>query len=150
MIRADSGLGIPARAANGLILWWIGRMRLPLPRLAVLRVHGRRTGRLHAVPVLVARARGSRYLAAPRGRTDWAVNLRAAGWGELLQGRRTERITAMPVTGEERVRAVTAYLRTYGFMTRRLFGVPRRPAPERIAAVAPGHPVFRIRTRPSP
>ncbi len=147
MITADRGLGVPARAVNGAIAWWIGRLGLPLPRLALLRVHGRRTGRLHEVPVLIAHSRGSRYLVAPRGRTDWARNLAAAGWGELRYGRRTERVEALAVEGPERLRAIGAYLRTYGVMTRRLFGLPRRPSADRIAAVAPAHPTFRIRTR---
>lgn len=148
MITAGHGLGVPARAVNGLIVFAIGRLGLPLPRLALLRVHGRRTGRLHEVPVLVARERGSRYLVAPRGRTDWARNLAAAGWGELRRGRRVERVGARPVVGDERERAIAAYLRTYGFMTRRLFGLPRRAPRSRIAAVAPGHPTFRITPRP--
>lgn len=147
MITADGGPGIPARAFNGVIALWIGRLGLPLPRVALLRVHGRRTGRLHEVPVLVGRSRGSRYLVAPRGRTDWARNLAAAGWGELRGGRRTERIAALAVEGAERERAIAAYLRSYGWLTRRLFGVSRRPGRERIAAIAPRHPTFRIRAK---
>lgn len=140
-------VGVPARALNGVLMFWVGRLGLPFPRASVLRVHGRRSGRLHSVPLLVGRDDGQRYLVAPRGRTDWALNLQAAGWGELIRRRRTERITAVPVDGEERLAALSAYIRSYGWLTRRLFGLPRRPERERIAAIAPHHPVFRIATR---
>lgn len=140
-------VGVPARALNGVLMLWVGRLGLPFPRASVLRVHGRRSGRLHSVPLLIGRHDGERYLVAPRGRTDWALNLQAAGWGELTRRRRTERITAVTVDGDERLAALTAYIRSYGWLTRSLFGLPRRPGPERIAAIAPHHPVFRIASR---
>jgi deazaflavin-dependent oxidoreductase (nitroreductase family) len=147
MISHGRRVGVPARALNGLLMLWVGRLGLPFPRVAVLRVHGRRTGRLHSVPLLIGRHEGARYLVAPRGRTDWALNLRAAGWAELTRRRRTERITATDVVGDERIAALTAYIRSYGWLTRRLFGLPRRPDPERIAAIAVHHPVFRVTDR---
>lgn len=149
MIRAQRGqIGIPARSLNGLLLTWVGRLGWPFPRLVVLRVHGRRTGRLHRTPLLILPHAGERYLVAPRGRTSWALNLRAAGWGELLRGRRRERIAAVDVTGAEREAVLAAYLRSYGWLTRRLFGVERRPDARTIAAIAERHPVFRLEARP--
>lgn len=142
MIRSRGG--IPPRLLNPPISLLVGRLGVPLPGLRVLRVHGRRTGRLHSVPVLVLRAGGRRYLVAPRGWTDWTRNLEAAGWGELIRGRHVERVAAERVTGDERERAVGAYLRRYGRLTHRLFGVDRRPDTATIAAIAPRHPVFRL------
>lgn len=147
MISHTRRVGVPARALNGLLMLWMGRLGLPFPRAAILRVHGRRSGRLHSVPLLIGRHDGARYLVAPRGRTDWALNLAAAGWGELIRRRRAERVTAVPVDGDERIAALTAYIQSYGWLTRRLFGLPRRPDADRIAAIAPHHPVFRIATR---
>ena len=86
------GPGVPARALNGLVALWVGRLGLPAPRVRMLRVHGRRTGRLRSTPVLVLHLGRFRYLVAPRGETEWARNLRAAGWGELMRGRRVERV----------------------------------------------------------
>ncbi len=142
MIRSRGG--IPPRLLNAPIALLVGRLGIPFPGLRMLRVHGRRTGRLHSVPVLVLRAGGRRYLVAPRGRTDWARNLEAAGWGELIRGRHIERVAAAPVTGDERERAIAAYLRRHGRLTHRLFGVGRRPDAATIAAIAPRHPVFRL------
>lgn len=143
MIRSR-GPGIRARALNAPIALLVGRLGLPLPGLWLLRVHGRRTGRLRSVPLLVLRAGGERYLVAPRGQTDWVRNLRAAGWGELIRGRTVERVGATEVEGDERARAIGAYLRRHGRLTHELFGVERRPDADAIARIAPLHPVFRL------
>lgn len=148
MITTGRRVGVPARAMNGILALLVGRLGVPVPRCRVLRVHGRRSGRLRSVPLLVGRHDGRRYLVAPRGRTDWARNLAAAGWGELIRGRRVERVDAVPVGGEERIDALASYVRGFGWLTRGLFGLPRRPSRERIAAIAERHPVFRISTRP--
>lgn len=152
MITAGRGPGVRARALNGVLMLAVDRMGLPVPALRVLRVHGRRTGTLHRVPLLVLRRRpeGSRYLVAPRGRTDWARNLASAGWGEIGRGGRFEPVRAVVVTGPEREAAIADYLRRFGFLNRRVFGVERRPAPERIAQIAPHHPVFRLEPRDGP
>ncbi|WP_217913731.1 nitroreductase/quinone reductase family protein [Miltoncostaea marina] len=138
------GVGVPARALNGVIALLVGRLGLPLPGLRMLRVHGRRSGRLRSTPVLVLRRRGRRYLVAPRGRTDWARNLDAAGWGELIHGRRTERFRATPVGGDERAAVVAAYVRRFGWLTGRFFDLPRRPTADQARRVAGRHPVFRV------
>lgn len=148
MITPAPRLGVPARSLNGVIRVLVGTLGVPLPRCAVLRVHGRNSGVLREVPLLIGHHRGSRYLVAPRGNTEWARNLTAAGWGELVRGRRVERVTALPIDGAERVDAIAAYLSSYGWLTRNLFGLPRKPGRERLAAIAPGHPTFRISTRP--
>ena len=142
------GPGVPARALNRLVALWVGRLGLPAPRLRMLRVHGRRTGALQTTPVLVLNLRGFRYLVAPRGDTDWARNLRAAGWGELMKGRRVERVRATEVTGEERVAALAAYVRRFGWLTGRFFDASRaegRDGIRRIAGAPPHLPPGRAR-----
>lgn len=150
MISPRRGPGVPARALNGLVGLLVGRLGLPLPGVRMLRVHGRRTGRLRSVPVVVLRLEGRRYLVAPRGATDWAANLASAGWGELRRGRRTERMRAIPVDGDERARAIAAYVRRFGWLTGRFFELPRRPSPAEARAVADRHPAFRVVPDPRP
>lgn len=144
MISPRRGPGVPARAMNGVVAVAVGRLGLPLGALRMLHVRGRRTGRVHAVPVLVLTQGGRRYLVAPRGRTDWALNLRAAGQGELARGRRRVRVGAEPVTGAERADVIAAYVRQFGWLTGRFFAVPRRPSRADVEAIAPRHPVFRL------
>jgi deazaflavin-dependent oxidoreductase (nitroreductase family) len=123
----------------------VGRLGVPFPRAWMLRVHGRRTGRLRSVPVLVLHREGARYLVAPRGQTDWARNLRAAGWGELWRGDRRERVVAEELDGEERAAVVGAYARRYGWLTGRFFDLPKRFGPEDVRRIADRHPAFRLR-----
>lgn len=144
MIRAGRGPGVPARALNGIVSLLVGRLGVPVPALRMLRVHGRRSGRLRATPVLVLRRGGRRYLVAPRGRTDWAANLAAAGWGELIRGRHVERVRAEEVEGPERAEAIAAHVRRFGWLTGRFFDLPRRPTADDAARVAGRHPVFRL------
>ena len=137
------GPGVPARALNRAVALWVGRWGLPAP-VRMLRVHGRRTGALQATPVLILHRTGFRYLVAPRGETDWARNLRAAGWGELMKGRRVERVTATEVHGDERVAAVDAYVRRFGWLNRRFFDVSRGEGREGVRRIAGRHPTFRL------
>jgi len=146
VIAARRGqVGLPARAVNGTVATVVGRAGVPVPGLYMLRVHGRRSGALHVTPVMVVREMGSRYLVAPRGETEWTRNLRAAGWGELMRGRRIDRVRAVEVEGRERQRALRAYLRRYGWLTRRLFDLPPGALRgEDLRRIAPQHAVFRL------
>ncbi len=146
MISGRRGqVGLPARAVNGAVSAIVGRAGIPVPGLFMLRLHGRRSGALHSTPVMVVREMGSRYLVSPRGETEWTRNLRAAGWGELMRGHRVERVRAVEVHGRERQRALRAYLRRYGWLTKRIFGLPRGAVqPEDLRRIAPQHGVFRL------
>jgi deazaflavin-dependent oxidoreductase (nitroreductase family) len=74
-----------------------------------LTVVGRSSGKPRRTPVAVLDYEGERYLIAPRGKTHWARNLRAAGGGELKQGGRTWRFTAVEVPVERRPDLIAAY-----------------------------------------
>src|SRR3954467_10223907 len=55
-----------------------------------LRIVGRKSGEGRRVPVNLLTHGDQQYLVAPRGTTQWVRNLRAAGEGELVVGRRVE------------------------------------------------------------
>ena len=63
----------------------------------VLEVRGRTSGQARRTPVNPLTLDGERYLVAPRGNTQWVRNLRAAGTGRLLVGRRSEDFTAAEI-----------------------------------------------------
>jgi len=137
--------GVRARALNGVMALILGRLGVPVPRVWMLRVHGRRTGRLRSVPVLVLRRGRDRFLVAPHGETDWTRNLRAAGWGELWRRRATHRVSADELLGEDRTLVVEAYARRYRWLTGRFFDLPRRFSRDDVRRIAGGHPAFRLR-----
>jgi deazaflavin-dependent oxidoreductase (nitroreductase family) len=125
LIRALTGLGVSA---------WGSR---------VLEVKGRRTGEPRRVPVNLLVVDGRRYLVAPRGHTQWVRNLRAAGEGELLLGRRRERFTATELADADKEPVLRAYLRRWKWEVGQFFdGVGPESSGEELSRIAPEHPVF--------
>lgn len=130
------------------------RMILVLTKLGVsvwgariLRLRGRTSGELRSVPVNVLTLDGSEYLVAPRGETQWVRNLRAAGGGELVIGRRAERFEADELADGDKERVLRAYLRRWRAEVGVFFdGVGPTSPPEELARIAPRHPIFRLRT----
>ena len=111
----------------------------------VLRVRGRKTGQPREVPVNLLTLDGSRYLVAPRGTTQWVRNLRIAGTGELVLGRRAEPFRAMEIPDEQKIDILRAYLRRWRFEVGVFFdGVTAKASDAELLAIAPAHPVFRV------
>lgn len=142
--RPRVGFGLRAGAANRVLLVLVGRIGLPLAGVWVLRTRGRRSGRIHEVPVIPIRVSGSDHLVAPRGMTDWMRNLLAAGGGELRRGRRIREVVAEPLEGEERVAVLAAYIRANRRRNGRFFDVPADVTDDDVRRIAAGHPVVRL------
>ena len=64
------------------------RLGISVSGSRVLEVRGRKTGEPRRTPVNLLTLEGASYLVAPRGQTQWVRNLRVAGDGQLLLGRR--------------------------------------------------------------
>lgn len=111
----------------------------------VLEVRGRKSGEPRRVPVNLLSLGDERFLVAPRGQTQWVRNLRAAGEGQLLLGRRREPFTATEVSDAEKEPILREYLRRWKWEIGQFFqGVgPDSPAAE-LERIAPDHPVFRL------
>lgn len=113
----------------------------------VLEVRGRSSGLPRRTPVNLLEFEGQRYLVAPRGDTQWARNLRAAGEGRLHLGRRSEGFTAVELPDEEKPALLRAYLKRWQVEVRAFFdGVGADASDEELRRIAPRHPVFRIRS----
>jgi deazaflavin-dependent oxidoreductase (nitroreductase family) len=112
----------------------------------VLRVRGRTSGEWRSTPVNLLSLGDDRFLVAPRGETQWVRNLRAAGQGELVVGRRVEPFTATEVTAiEEKVPVLRAYLRRWRAEVGVFFdGVSDSSPDGDLQQIAPRHPVFRL------
>lgn len=112
----------------------------------VLEVRGRSSGEPRRTPVNLLSVDGTRYLVAPRGETQWVRNLRAAGEGRLLLGRRSERFVAAELTTEaEKVPILRAYLKRWKAEVGVFFDGVGPDSPEQeLRAQAPKHPVFQI------
>jgi deazaflavin-dependent oxidoreductase (nitroreductase family) len=111
----------------------------------VLEVRGRKSGEWRRTPVNLLALDGARYLVAPRGQTEWVRNMRVAGGGRLLLGRRVEEFGAVEVGDEEKVPILRAYLRRWKAEVGVFFeGVGPDSSDEELAGIAPRHPVFRL------
>jgi deazaflavin-dependent oxidoreductase (nitroreductase family) len=114
----------------------------------VLEVRGRKSGEPRRTPVNLLTLEGTRYLVAPRGHTQWVRNLRVAGEGELLLGRRHERFVAFEVSDADREPILRAYLRRWKWEVGQFFeGVDAGASSEELRRIAPNHPVFRVESR---
>jgi deazaflavin-dependent oxidoreductase (nitroreductase family) len=116
----------------------------------ILEVRGRKTGEPRRTPVNLLTLDGSRYLVAPRGHTQWVRNLRVAGEGELLLGRRRERFVGVEVPDDEKEPILRAYLSRWKWEVGQFFGGIGADSPtEDIRRIAPDHPIFRIESPPT-
>jgi deazaflavin-dependent oxidoreductase (nitroreductase family) len=110
-----------------------------------LWVRGRVSGEWRSTPVNLLTVGGNRYLVAPRGVTQWVMNLRVAGTGELRLGRSKEVFSAAEVSDAEKSEVLRAYLKRWKVEVGIFFdGVSATSSDEEISRVAPNHPVFRI------
>jgi deazaflavin-dependent oxidoreductase (nitroreductase family) len=111
----------------------------------VLEVRGRKSGEPRRTPVNLLAFQGARYLVSPRGHTQWVRNLRTAGEGSLLLGRRREAFRATELADSEKEPILREYLRRWKWEVGQFFGgVGPDSAAEELARIAPDHPVFRI------
>ena len=111
----------------------------------VLEVRGRTSGEPRRTPVNLLTHDGARYLVAPRGETQWVRNLRVAGDGVLIVGRRRQSFTAQELPEAERPEVLRAYLKRWKAEVGVFFdGVSATSPDSELDRIAPRHPVFRI------
>ena len=77
--------------------------------MRILRIRGRKSGRLYDFPLRMATLDGQDYILSMMGETQWVRNLRAADTAELIVGQQVAVIHSNEVLGEEK----TAFLKWY-------------------------------------
>lgn len=111
----------------------------------VLAVRGRASGEWRTTPVNLLTVDGERYLVAPRGVTQWVRNIRVARGGELRLGRRVESFGIEELPDAAKPAILRPYLRRWKFEVGVFFdGVDATAPDEKLLAIAPGYPVFRV------
>lgn len=123
----------------------LARIGLSPKGLRELQVRGRTSGELRTTAVNLLEVDGRRYLVAPRGRTQWVRNLRAAGEGQLRVGRRVEAITARELADAEKLPVLRQYLVRWRSEVKVFFeGLDVDATDEQLTAIAPGFPAFEV------
>ncbi|MGI5249129.1 nitroreductase family deazaflavin-dependent oxidoreductase [Actinacidiphila glaucinigra] len=124
---------------------WLTRRGLSVWGSRVLAVRGRKSGEWRRTPVNLLVVNGERYLVAPRGHVQWTHNMRAAGGGRLLLGKRAEEFRATEVADDAKPEVLRAYLKRWKAEVGVFFGgVGAGSTDEELRAIAHKHPVFRI------
>ncbi|MDX2848154.1 nitroreductase family deazaflavin-dependent oxidoreductase [Streptomyces sp. PA03-3a] len=124
---------------------WLTRRGLSVWGSRVLAVRGRKSGEWRRTPVNLLVVNGERYLVAPRGHVQWTHNMRAAGGGRLLLGKRVEEFSATEVADDAKPEVLRAYLKHWKAEVGVFFGgVGAGSTDEELRAIAHKHPVFRI------
>ncbi|WP_328540112.1 nitroreductase family deazaflavin-dependent oxidoreductase [Streptomyces sp. NBC_00344] len=124
---------------------WLTRRGVSVWGSRVLAVRGRKSGEWRRTPVNLLTLGGDQYLIAPRGHVQWTHNMRAAGGGELILGKKTEPFTAAEIPDGEKPEILRAYLKRWKAEVGVFFnGVGPESSDEELRRIAPDHPVFRI------
>jgi hypothetical protein len=64
-----------------------------LPGAYLIKVTGRKSGKIYTVPLFVLHSQRERWLVAGFAQSDWVKNIRAAGGRALFQDRRKEKVS---------------------------------------------------------
>lgn len=126
---------------------WLTRRGVSVWGSRILAVRGRKSGQWRRTPVNPLRLDSGEYLVAARGHVQWTHNMRAAGGGELLLGRRSQPFHAVEVPDGEKPEILRAYLKRWKMEVGAFFdGVSADSPAAELTRIAPDHPVFRITT----
>lgn len=148
--QPSAGPRVPrlVRYANPVITT-LERMGMVVGTMRLLTVPGRRTGRMHTLPVSPFRVDGRLYICS-MGEVGWVRNARASGWGILARGRRQARFNLVELPLAERggiLREFPAQV-PHGANLFVRMGVVTSADPEAFAAAADRMVVFRADPAP--
>jgi len=110
----------------------------------LLRVRGRKSGRVYGTPVSLVSLHGARLLVAPRGRTQWVRNVEASNEVVLKRGSSSRRFRLRALPDADKPPVLLAYLERYRSVVQRYFPVPAGSPPGAFAEIAARYPVFEL------
>lgn len=136
--------GAGTRAFNGAIRR-LAERGISIQGSAALRVRGRRSGQARTVVVNLLTVEDRSFLVSPRGNTQWARNVRAAGEVDLGPTRRARRRRAVEIDDDAKPELLQRYLdRWYWQVKGHIGGLTPASGPAELRAAAPSIPVFEL------
>lgn len=138
---------VPGRASRLFndVIRRLAERGISIQGTTALRVRGRTSGELRPVVVNLLTVDGRDYLVSPRGNTQWARNVRAAGSVEMGPRRRSRRRDVVEVPDAGKPALLRHYLdRWYWQVKGHTGGLTPASSDEQIRAVAASIPVFEM------
>lgn len=133
-----------ARYANAVIRW-LAESGISIAGTRALRVRGRTTGKQRSVVVNLLTVDGAEYLVSPRGDTQWARNVRAAGVVETGSRWRRRRATVTEVADDDKPEILRRYLDRWYWQVKGYVGaVTPESSRDELRAAAARIPVFAL------
>lgn len=114
------------------------------PKMRVLEVRGRKSGKLYSLPVDLLELSGKLYLVAPRGETQWVRNAQSAGTVVLRRGSESAAYRLRTLSGPEKPLVVKAYLVEFQSEVRRFFPLPPDAPLDEFVPIAHRYPAFEL------
>jgi hypothetical protein len=138
--------GRPNRLGRAVAGLWSALAGLGMPPsfLVSLETSGYRTGRRHAIPVVLADCGGERYIVSMLGeRSPWVGNIRAAGGRAVIKHGRRSEVHLAELPPDERAAVIKAYLGR-AIDARPHFPVAWDAPIDEFERIASAYPVFRL------
>jgi deazaflavin-dependent oxidoreductase (nitroreductase family) len=133
-----------ARTFNGVIRG-LAEVGVSLGGTTALRVRGRKTGKRRAVVVNLLSVDGRDYVVSPRGDTQWARNVRAAGAVELGPRWRTATVRVAELGDDAKPRLLKPYLDRWFWQVKgHVAGLTPQSSDTELRSAAPLIPVFEV------
>jgi len=133
-----------ARAATAVIRR-LAELGISIAGTRALRVRGRKTGKKRAVVINLLTVDGVDYVISPRGNTQWARNVRAAGFVEVGPLWQRKRAQASEVADAVKPELLRDYLtRWYWQVKDYVAGLTPESSDDELLAAAPSIPVFEL------
>jgi deazaflavin-dependent oxidoreductase (nitroreductase family) len=112
--------------------------------LHLLRVTGRKTGKVYSTPVNLLEINGRCYLVGGRGHAAWSKNAGAVGEVTLIRGTSSRKYRVVPIPDHEKPEILKAYLEEYRYTVQKFFSVPAGSPIEAFRPIANRHPAFEV------
>jgi len=136
--------GPSARAFNAAIRW-LAERGVSIQGSTALRVRGRASGEPRQVVINLLTVDGRDYLVSPRGNTQWARNVRAAGEVEIGSRRNARTRHVAELADDAKPALLRRYLdRWYWQVKGHIGGLTPASTDAQVRAVAPSIPVFAL------
>jgi deazaflavin-dependent oxidoreductase (nitroreductase family) len=137
-----------ARAFNEAVRG-LAEIGISLGGTKALRVRGRKTGKRRGVVINLLTIDGTDYVVSPRGNTQWARNVRAAGAVELGPRWRTRPIRIAELSDDDKPPILQSYLQRWFWQVKgHVAGLTPQSSAEELRVSAPSIPVFQVLRQP--